>query len=77
MVELFEQTSLPANTKTTLDLKKFYPAIFILFKRLTFVGSAWSFGFFIPATRANDLRLRRISYPIFYPLQLILKKEFL
>ena len=23
----------------------------------TFVGSAWSFGFFIPATTANDLRL--------------------
>ena len=22
-----------------------------------FVGSAWSFGFFIPATRANDPRL--------------------
>jgi len=28
-----------------------------------FVGSAWSFGFFIPATTANDLRLGRISIP--------------
>ena len=31
------------------------------FQRSTFVGSAWSFGFFIPATTVNDLRLRRIS----------------
>ena len=36
----------------------------------TFVGSVWSFGFFIPATTVNDLRLRRIFYPIFYPLHL-------
>ena len=35
-----------------------------------FVGSAWSFGCFIPATTANDLRLRRIFYPIFYLLHL-------
>ena len=28
-----------------------------------FVGSAWSFGFFIPAKTANDLRLGRISTP--------------
>ena len=34
------------------------------------LGSAWSFGFFIPATTANDLRLRRIFYPRFYPLHL-------
>ena len=27
------------------------------------VGSAWSLVFFIPATTANDLRLRRISIP--------------
>ena len=40
------------------------------FQRSTFVGSAWSFGFFIPATTANDLRLRRIFYPRFYPLHL-------
>ena len=29
------------------------------FHRSTFVGYAWSFGFFIPATTANDLCLRR------------------
>ena len=40
------------------------------FKRSTFVGSAWSFGFFIPATTANDLRLRRIFHPRLYPLHL-------
>ena len=28
-----------------------------------FSGSVWSFIFFIPATTANDLRLRRISIP--------------
>ena len=28
-------------------------------------SSAWSFGFLIPATTANDLRLRRISIPDF------------
>ena len=27
-------------------------------------------GFYIPATTANDLRLRRIFYPRFYPLHL-------
>ena len=27
-------------------------------------------GFFIPATTANDLRLRRIFYPRLYPLHL-------
>ena len=35
--------------------------------------------FFIPATKTNDLRLRRIFYPRFYPLHyfpiLILEKE--
>ena len=35
-----------------------------------FVGSAWSIGFFIPATTANDLRLWRIFYPRFYPFHL-------
>ena len=39
--------------------------------RSTFVGSAWLFVFFIPATTANDLRLRRIFYPSFYPLHLL------
>ena len=42
----------------------------VFFKRSTFVASAWSFGFFIPATMANDLRLGRIFYPRFYPLHL-------
>ena len=53
--------------------------LFSKFKRLTFVGSAWSFGFFIPATTANDLQLRKIFYPRSYPLHyfliLILEKE--
>ena len=35
-----------------------------------FVGSAWLFGFFIPATTPNDLRLRRIFYPRVYPSHL-------
>ena len=39
----------------------FFVCFFLFFfKRSTFVDSAWSFGFFIPATTANDLRLRRI-----------------
>ena len=37
--------------------------VFLFFKHSTFAGSAWSFGFFIPATTANNLRLRRISIP--------------
>ena len=41
---------------------------FYFFERSTFVGSVWSFGVFIPVTTANDLRLRRIFYPRFYPL---------
>ena len=40
------------------------------FKRTTFVGSVWSFGFFIPTTTANDLWLWRIFYPRLYPLHL-------
>ena len=48
-------------------------------KRSTFVGSAWSFGLFIPATTANDFRLRNIStanliHYIYLPI-LILEKE--
>ena len=51
--------------------KNIFPLFFVLFfYRLTFVGFAWSFVFFIPATTANDLRLRRIFYPRFYPLHL-------
>jgi len=41
---------------------------FLFFYRSTFVSSAWSFVFFIPVTTTNDLRLRRIFYPRFYPL---------
>ena len=41
---------------------------FLLFQRSTFVVSAWSFGFFILATTANDLRLRSMFYPSLYPL---------
>ena len=33
--------------------------------------SAWSFGFFIPATTDNVVRLRRIFYPRLYPLHLL------
>ena len=40
------------------------------FKRSTFVGSARSFVFFHPRHNGNDLRLQRIFYPRFYPLQL-------
>ena len=51
----------------------------VFFLRSTFVGYAWSFGFLIPATTANDLRLRRISIPDFihyiYSPILILRKE--
>ena len=51
----------------------------VFFSVRLFVGSAWPFGFFIPATAANDLRLRRISIPdfihyIFCPI-FILQKE--
>ena len=42
----------------------------IFFNVQLFVGSAWSFVFFIHATTANDLRLRRIFYPRFYPSHL-------
>ena len=44
--------------------------MFPFFFRSTFVGSVWSFVFFIPSTTANDLRLQRIFYPRFYPLHL-------
>ena len=42
---------------------------------LTTLFLAWSFGSSIPATTANDLRLRRISIPLHYFLILILEKE--
>ena len=55
-----------------------YKSIFF-FSVWLFAGSAWSFGFFIPATMANDLQLRRNSIPdfvhyIFCPI-FILQKE--
>ena len=40
-----------------------YIQFFSFFSVRLFVGSAWSFGFFISATTANALRLRRISKP--------------
>ena len=43
---------------------------FFFFFSIRHFGSAWSFGFFIPATTANDLRLQRIFYPRSYPLHL-------
>ena len=42
-------------------------SVLLFFLRSTFVGSAWSFGVFIPATTANDLRLSRISIPDLIP----------
>ena len=46
-----------------------YVNFFIFFFRVRiFVVSAWSFDSFIPATMANDFRLRRIFHPRFYPL---------
>ena len=56
-----------------------YNFLFFYFLNWFVVGSAWSFSFFIPATTANDLRLRKVFYPRFYPLHylliLILEKE--
>ena len=52
---------------TRKPIRLFFIFLFFL---ATFVSSAWSFGFFIPATTANDLQLPRIFYPRFYPLHL-------
>ena len=47
--------------------------IFLLFFwRLTFVSSSWSFGFFILATTANDLRLRRMVAEMIWGIVLTL-----
>ena len=43
---------------------------YIFFSVRLFVGFASSFGFFIPSTTANDIRLRRIFSPRSYPLHL-------
>ena len=40
----------------------FSAVLIIFFSVRLFVGSAWSFVFFIPATTANDLRLRRSCF---------------
>ena len=53
-----------------LETCNFSHLIFYFIFPSTCVGSAWSFGFFIPATAANDLRLRRMFYPRLYPLHL-------
>ena len=45
----------------TRELNYFF--YYYFFNVQLFVGSVWSFGFFIRATTANDLRLRRISIP--------------
>ena len=57
-------------TSSNYTLTIVFCVFYLFFKRSTFVGSAWTLGFFIPATTANDLRLRRIFYPRFYPLLL-------
>mgnify|MGYP000163888099 CR=1 FL=1 len=68
------------STSTSSSLSKSGYTICTLYIR-TFVSSAWSFVFFIPATTTNDLRLRKISdfytrsYPLHYFLILILKNE--
>jgi len=59
----------PFNITTAANFLNYY---YIFFWCSTFVCSAWSFGFFIPATTANDLRLRRIFHPRFYPLHYFL-----
>ena len=70
-IELFAQLFLHilGNERNLLKdemfMKKTYPTVSfcLFFERSTFVGSASSFDFFIPATTANDLRLRSISMP--------------
>ena len=50
----------------------------IFFKRSTFVGSAWSFGFFIPPQRPMTSDFEGFLYQIlfsYYFLIFILKKE--
>ena len=53
----------PSAFSTCCLSHDFFWILLNFFKRSTFVGSAWSLGFFIPATTANDLRLWRISIP--------------
>ena len=55
-----------AVAKIVIPLKSLtHPfSVGFLFQRSTFVGSAWSFGLFIPTTTAD------FFYPRFYPLHL-------
>jgi len=75
--EPFFKTSKMIHKKNHNLYKEFLDSFF--FKCSTFVGSAWLFVFFIPATTANDLRLRRISIPdiihYIFCLIFILQKE--
>ena len=51
-----------------LDKCCLYANTYIVFHTNTSVdATSWSFGFFIPAPTANDLRLWRIFNPRFYP----------
>ena len=52
------------------ELAFFIFFIFIFFLAYDFCRFCVVIRFFIPATTANDLRLRRIFYPRFYPLHL-------
>ena len=60
--------SLLVSSPSSISLVPNVPPIF-LFYFLFFLA----FGFFIPTTTANDLRLRRIFYPRCYPLPLFSK----
>ena len=72
------------NQSTNFEISLFVVVVFVVFLcvfsvRLLSVLRG-HYVFFIPATTANDLRLRRIFYPRFYPLHLffpilILEKE--
>ena len=57
-------------SKTCFRIKLLQFCLVVFFSFRLSVSSAWSFGLFIPATTANDLGLRRIFYPRFYPLHL-------
>ena len=52
--------SFKSNVECNRQRRRFF---LLFFYRSTCVGSAWSFGFSIPATTANVLRLQRISIP--------------
>ena len=53
------QRELPSGSTSVDSFVNFY-FFYFYFQRSTFVGSAWSFVFFIPATTANDVRLKSI-----------------